>query len=124
MFRNKDRLMKWKNENKYKNCNKEIKNPIEIKYWNDTKINQLILRKNYDIKIQKNDLRSLSSCNNENTLIGNSNVKDVRLALDDITKNVKIPYDVNHKHDMTKWKMNKEKQNLRKKQRDDKICSY
>lgn len=56
-----------------------------------------------------NDLINLPFWN-EDKLIGNSNVKDVRMALEEIEKDEKLPYDVQFKHDMTRWSTSKQRQ--------------
>ena len=127
MFRYKDRIQKEKRILKKKNNNKD-KDPELVKdidfynVYGDLKIIELTLRQKYNIKVQKNDLRNLEFLD-EDKIIGNSNVKDVRIAIDDIEKNRLEPYNGKFKHDITKWSTSKKKQkekNRRKREKMDK----
>ena len=49
----------------------------------------------------------------EDKIIGNSNVKDVRIAKNEIKKNGLRPYDGQLKHDITKWSSSKKNKKKR-----------
>ena len=80
----------------------------------DLKIKQQILHKKNNIKVHKNDLRHLEQCRQETLIrcehdnIGNTKVNKLAEAYNEI-KPCEIPYDCKYKHDMTKWKINKQK---------------
>ena len=73
------------------------------------KVLQQKLIKDYNLKIQINDLRNINYFK-EDKIIGNSNVKDVRIAINEIENNGVIPYDAEFKHDITRWSSSKKKQ--------------
>ena len=112
MFRQKERIQNIKRVLKKKNNNKEhdlVKDVFVYDVENNLKVIEQTLRQKYNIKVQKNDLRNLEFFD-EDKIIGNSNVKDVRIAINEIEKNGVIPYDAELKHDMTRWSSSKKKQ--------------
>ena len=125
MFRQKDRIQNIKRKLKKKNNNKEhdlVKDVFVYDVENNLKVIEQTLRQKYNIKVQKNDLRNLGFFD-EDKIIGNSNVKDVRIAKNEIKKNGLRPYDGQFKHDITKWSSSKKKQkekNRRKREKLDK----
>jgi hypothetical protein len=112
MFREREKLQKLRKTFKKKNYNKDqfiIKDDDGLKINSYMKVIQQKLIKDYNLKIQINDLRNINYLK-EDKIIGNSNVKDVRIAINEIEKNGLIPYDAEFKHDMTRWSSSKKKQ--------------
>ncbi len=115
MFRHKDRLLKEQRLAKHRNRNKERPKPTcRAPILDELKIKQQILNKKDNIKVHKNDLRHLERCRQETLIrcehdnIGNTKVNTLVEAYNEI-KPCEIPYDCKYKHDMTKWKINKQK---------------
>ena len=118
MFRHKDKELKLKRLTKHRNTNKErtkSHHPLPPPLNDTLKIEQQILNKKNNIKVHKNDLRRLEHfCTNEslireaNSDIGNTQLHKLHKAYNEI-KPCEIPYDCKYKHDMTKWKINKQK---------------
>ena len=115
MFRHKDRLLKEQRLTKHRNRNKERpKSACHAPILDNLKIKQQILNKKDNIKVHKNDLRHLEQSSQETLIrcehdnIGNTTVHTLAKAFNEI-KQCEIPYDCKYKHDMTKWKINKQK---------------
>tara|TARA_Y100000996_G_C22538743_1_gene649229 strand:- start:763 stop:1167 length:405 start_codon:yes stop_codon:yes gene_type:complete len=125
MYRHKDRYLKSKRLNKKKNINKESKKYSQD-YKNDylafgsTKAKQLILIKEHGIKVHKNKLRYFSYSDIpdhiKNNPIGNTTIGKLESVLETI-KDEDIPRESNFQHDITRWKVSKEKTKKMKKKR-------
>ena len=87
---------------------------VDILINDRTALSSCTLNKKDNIKVHKNDLRHLVNaplaelirCEHDN--IGNTKVNTLAESYNEI-KPCEIPYDCKYKHDMTKWKINKQK---------------
>ena len=122
MFRHKDRFLKTQRLVKKKNNTKDRPKELELKefrggFFTKTKVYQMILEKEFDIKIHKIHLRYLTLHNyhyfietNLDKLdkpIGNTTYRKLGLAIKEINKRHKMSE--KNQHDMTKWRKNKNK---------------